>query len=422
MRLRVVLLLSVLMNVGLGALLYLSIHSLPEPPLPVAVASSDADSETNKVKTRVIVRKQFFAWSEIESDDYPTYIANLQAIGCPATTIRDIIVADVNQLYGKKQAVIAGSSEQQWWRAVPDLDELEAALDQYKALEAERRKLLTTLLGTGWDAVSYNPNLFATTPVSVDLSGPILGELSEETKTAVHEIIGRAQRRQENYLEAMKTAGQAPDPAELVRLQRQTRADLAALLTAPQLEEYLLRYSQTANTLRQQMAGFDANADEFRKAFALRDPIDQQIAEFTGKTDAASVKKVQELELARETALKQSLGAERYKMYQMMTDPAFRDAKSTAEQYGAAADLVMPIYQVNQLALAEQQRIKNDPTLTIDEREDALDSLRAQKNKSVRMILDRKTPPPETPPASTPSQYPPVPWQLQLSPPVPTGP
>src|SRR5262245_41874041 len=33
-------------------------------------------------------------WSDIESSEYRTYIANLRSIGCPEQTIRDIIVAD----------------------------------------------------------------------------------------------------------------------------------------------------------------------------------------------------------------------------------------------------------------------------------------------------------------------------------------
>jgi hypothetical protein len=40
-----------------------------------------------------------FKWSQIECPNYPTYIANLRRIGCPEQTIREIIVADVDDLY-----------------------------------------------------------------------------------------------------------------------------------------------------------------------------------------------------------------------------------------------------------------------------------------------------------------------------------
>jgi hypothetical protein len=44
-----------------------------------------------------------FRWSQLESPDYRTYIANLEAIGCPKQTICDIITADVDSLYAPKR-------------------------------------------------------------------------------------------------------------------------------------------------------------------------------------------------------------------------------------------------------------------------------------------------------------------------------
>lgn len=40
-----------------------------------------------------------FRWSQIESDDYRTYIANLRRIGCPEKTVREIVMADIDDLY-----------------------------------------------------------------------------------------------------------------------------------------------------------------------------------------------------------------------------------------------------------------------------------------------------------------------------------
>src|SRR5437879_11925524 len=52
--------------------------------------------------TNIVLRRQFFSWRSVESDDYPTYVANLRDIGCPEQTIRDIIIADVNLLYSRR--------------------------------------------------------------------------------------------------------------------------------------------------------------------------------------------------------------------------------------------------------------------------------------------------------------------------------
>src|SRR5262249_25055911 len=44
-----------------------------------------------------------FQWSQLESEDYPTYIANLRAIGCPERTIRDIVAADLHALLTERR-------------------------------------------------------------------------------------------------------------------------------------------------------------------------------------------------------------------------------------------------------------------------------------------------------------------------------
>ena len=65
------------------------------PPVPETVMAAPGASPTAKVKP--------FHWSQIESADYRTYIANLRAIGCPEQTIRDIITADVDSLYAARR-------------------------------------------------------------------------------------------------------------------------------------------------------------------------------------------------------------------------------------------------------------------------------------------------------------------------------
>jgi hypothetical protein len=61
-----------------------------EAVMPTPVASPNAELKP-------------FRWSQIEAADYPSYIANLRAIGCPEQTIRDIITADVDSLYAARR-------------------------------------------------------------------------------------------------------------------------------------------------------------------------------------------------------------------------------------------------------------------------------------------------------------------------------
>src|SRR5262245_24297105 len=75
---------------------------------------------SSQIKTNVVVRRQFFAWQQLESPDYTTYISNLRDIGCPEQTIRDIIIADVNAMYTRRRSTEVFTADQQWWRTEPD--------------------------------------------------------------------------------------------------------------------------------------------------------------------------------------------------------------------------------------------------------------------------------------------------------------
>jgi hypothetical protein len=347
-----------------------------EPPPGVA--------ETNPVKTHVVVRKQNFTWHEVESPDYLTYIANLRSIGCPEPTIRDIIVADVNQRFAHRRVAEIISAEHQWWRSEPDLDMIAAAAEQLRELESERRELLTRLLGPEWEQSTPLPPPLRT---GVSLSGPVLGDLPAETKQTVYDITARIQQQIEDYTMQQRDQGLEADPLVLARFRQQTRDELGRILNREQMEEFLLRYSQTAHRLRDELRGFDLSPEEFRALFQARDPLDQQI-EFNYAGDNAAHANVREkFEREREEAMRRLLGPERYAQYRLNQDPIFRDTRSVVEELGAPARAVVPIYEINQATEAERQRIRLDSTLSNEQKVEALSAIQADRLKSIERIL-----------------------------------
>lgn len=43
-------------------------------------------------------------WGDLESSDYPTYVRNLRAFGCPEPTLRDIVIADLHAVFDAQAA------------------------------------------------------------------------------------------------------------------------------------------------------------------------------------------------------------------------------------------------------------------------------------------------------------------------------
>ena len=361
------------------------------------------ESVAGSSSTNLVVRRQIFSWQELESSDYPQYIANLRAIHCPEQTIRDIIIADVNALYARKRATELVTSEQQWWRTEPDSNVVAVASAKARLLDDERRSLLGKLLGPNWEAGDMTSIPRPSQP-GVVLDGALLGSLPNETKAAVQEVNLASQERLESYVAARRAEGKDPDPEELAKLRQQTRADLAKILSPPQLEEYLLRYSQNASNLRGDFGTlkyFYPTQDEFRNVFRATDTLDQQIQLLADATDPSSVSARKALEDQREAAIKVALGTKRYEEYRLLQDPVYRDAMATALAAGTP-DAVKAIYAVNLTALSEQERIQADPDLTPEQKAVKLKELELQQLQANTVAAGGDLPPDTLqPPASS---------------------
>jgi len=216
MRWRLVALVSLGVNIALTAVWLLSTRSLSARF--AAATAALGQTPTLQTKTNFVARRQLFSWhSDVESGDYATYVANLHDIGCPEQTIRDIIIADVNTLYSRKRALELVTADQQWWRSQPDPDVVQTATDKARAMEDERRGLLTRLLGTNWETGDL-VSLPRPSRPGVILDGPVLGALAVDTKQSIQDISLRSQDRLEAYLNAQSRAGKEPDPAMLAKL------------------------------------------------------------------------------------------------------------------------------------------------------------------------------------------------------------
>src|SRR6185369_8947283 len=103
---------SLLLNFFLAAHLLHSRPSLPTPTngpasAPPVTNPSRAPALTDiAAATPATTNRPPFSWVEIESADYRRYVANLRAVGCPEQIIRDIVVADMNQLYSARAQAI----------------------------------------------------------------------------------------------------------------------------------------------------------------------------------------------------------------------------------------------------------------------------------------------------------------------------
>jgi hypothetical protein len=320
-----------------------------------------------------MLRYTNITWAQIESTDLRAYAANLRALGCPTGTIRDIILGSVNQSFARRRATEVLTPDQQWWKTEPDAAVARAASAQLREMESARRSTLAGLLGVNWETET---DVTAWIESNYGLTGPHLGTLPPETKQALYDIAARVQEA---------TAGQ--NPAAAARAFQDQRLELQGWLTPVALKEYLLRYSHTAIQLRADTRGVNFSPEQFQNLFAAIDPIALDPGYYYRGNDPDLLARQRSLQSQYELALQETLGAETYRALRLNQDPLYASTTLAAGQSGIPADKISRLYEINRLTDKELDSIRNDATLSNDEKIDALTSTRAEQQQAIQELI-----------------------------------
>jgi hypothetical protein len=339
------------------------------------------------IKTNLLIRPRAFTWQEVESQDYAVYVQNLRELGMPETTIRDIIVADIDQLFAKRKREEEGKQDMEWWRSTPSYEVQSNALARVQIIEAERNALLTRLLGENWDKGRMEQQRS-----QIVLAGSVLSNLPDDVKASVQDVASRSRDRVGTYVAEKESKGEQPSVAELARIREETRQQLAAILNPQQLEEFLLRYSETSARLRRELTGFNPTAEEFRSIFRVVDQIDREIQLRYSGDDLASQRARQSLEQQRLAAVRTVVGTERFAAYQMAQDPAYQDAMAAAQKAGGNEQTARSLYEIQRATTEELNRIRNDNTLTEAQKQQQLRNAAMEQEKARALVLGEPLP------------------------------
>jgi hypothetical protein len=163
--------------------------------------------------------------------------------------------------------------------------------------------------------------------------------------------------------------------------------ELAALLSPDALNEYLLRYSPTAKRLRDETRGVSLSPEQFQGLFADIDPIVTQPDFYYEGRETEWLERQQALQGQYEAILKQELGTQIYADLRLAKNPLYISARDAAQQSGAPAQAIMPLYEINVATQTELNRIRDDTTLEENDKIDAMANARAEAQKSIEQLL-----------------------------------
>lgn len=234
-----------------------------------------------------------FDWRQVESPDYKEYIASLRAIGCPEKTIKEIITADVNDLFSARRATITQTNHYEYWRATPmNLTEEQRRLLQQ--LYIEKSEVLKALGIESSDLA----DLFAEHHRGdVELKELELEFLSEPKRQSVKDLLFRM---------AQQELAAGDDRRKLDDFEQQTQSAIKSLLTPDEFHDYELRTSIPASQLREVLKYMEPTEQEFLTIFESWNTLNAQ------PPGSAEYREAQQ---SSEAALQQLLGPSRFELY-----------------------------------------------------------------------------------------------------------
>lgn len=333
-------------------------------------------------------RIQDLDWRSVESADYATYVANLRRIGCPEETIRDIILADINQLYeSRRQALQEPPADWEFWRhpdeRTPgggDLSEAEKQRDAaYATLERDRRRLIVTLLGSS--ALQAEWADFK----AEELRDRSLQFLPPEKRDAVAEALAHWRQARE---ESRGLTGETEVQAALESAERTLDAALASALTPDELRQYELRTSPRADALRERLRGFGASREEFEQLYEIERRFDAERAALAANPeDPQLAARLEANELERERAIQETLTPQRLSDLQRARDPDYQTLFTLALDHDVPPSVASDVWEMRRAVLEQTDQVRDNPLLTLDQKQRALEAIRRETQSAIVDVL-----------------------------------
>ena len=315
---------------------------------------------------------QPFTWAQLESSNYRIYLANLRAIGCPEPTVRDLITADVNDLFAARVKTLLDAVTGRFWDLVIRPRELEievqAAHAQLNNLAEERNQLFLALFK---DSDPFAAEQLEQAEVERREGWDRLADFLPEEKRA--RFVAASDAGERAWTEYLKTADPTSPklPAQRQEFDAAQQTALGEWLTPQELGELRVRNSGGAS-LRERLAGLDFSEAETRRAAQLQMAADEARARW----DPSGTQ-------IQEHALRELLGAERYQAFRRATDDRFGPMYRVTQRLELPDTVAAQAYDIRLQAEDAARQMKADSELTVEERRDRLQIL----NTATRQLL-----------------------------------
>jgi plasmid stabilization system protein ParE len=297
-----------------------------------------------------------FHWSQVESEDYREYMANLRAMGCPEMLVHDMILAELQDEFRKRRSRIQREPVPPWAGADRRQALQQEYLRQLHALVEEQRSVMTELLGFAW---SDEDNFLRDASTAI-----LLGHLTDDQAIETAGLFRIYSQRAGWIRIGARNILLDEDWEALAALDKELKAELELILTPGQWEETLMRtqyWEQLADEAHLHLAGLTGS--ELRRLTQLYIQRVDAIAE--GLIQSRVVSETEHAERQREIEADwlKVFGPAKAAALKRATDDRFQELVEFAQQRHLPPEMAVSAYEIRLATEQELQRLRADSLL-----------------------------------------------------------
>lgn len=341
-------------------------------------ADARVDRERRAASTKAAAASQRLLWSALRTEDLQALVARLRAAGFPPAVVRAVVSSEIERRFSTRiKSLQAQAEETPYWQPSATRSNFYSKFfEERQQVYRDRTRLLREVLGdefyagSGLDPTEAQRRQFGNlSKAKIDLLQRINDDYAEMT----------AQIR-------MATAGIVlpEDRAKLALLEREKQADLAAVLSPQEFEDYTMRTSQITSRLRAALTLIDASEQEFRTIYRLSQPYADVLYPDIGDRaimTADGRQKREDSQRALDAQLKSALGDARFAEWTRAQNYEFQQLVRITQQQNLPTSSAISAFDLRAATTAESATIGNDAKLSPEQRLAALRDL-AQKTRN----------------------------------------
>lgn len=410
--------LSVALNVallGAGAIWWRAHHApgtrppvKTHPPLTRSLRSDPTPAPPTEPGTRVAE----FHWRQLLAEDLKVYRDNLRAIGCPEATVRDIMLAEINDRFAVRRRAILDPLELRFWDVLAfqttngrDNEGLEKTTEPLEKLKQERQALIDEVLGpepTDQEAMQAQ----RLRQVQTELAW-LPAEKRQQILALEADFMKRQQALADEIQNRTDKNWTSQDRQNSAELTRQLEQQRRALLSPEEQSEYDLHRSGAANWAAN-LAGFEPTEDEWHTVAKLtkeaddarakiRPAMDPQMMQRYGLAPPASTPdapltvadreaQLQAIKASQDAAMQAALG-DRFAEYQRASDGDYQQLMRVTQRLGMSDNVANDVFAMRQAALQQADAVRGNASLSPETQQAALNAIQQQTMQALQQTL-----------------------------------